>query len=689
MTEPIFLPLAMPVGVSRRERLGFVRLCKLLSHGPLSALDCAAADLGHEWWIKAANLGDLYSQPHLAAAAHTAIDLFSQGWTVQIDKYGALFAPPTAEGDREAEKARIRRQEHVRRDEQLRRGSVRRFVTNMERAHEHGGRLVSVFDLMRDGRELAYALDGATKMDGVIEPYVQIVDDSVCELTGFRLHDIWRYFRHTWSNAYSTVPGRSMPILVRDAATPNHTVIGLAAISSPVVQIAARDRWMAWETDQFIADVAAEPTIKVARWLGRRIKTGLNEIYTTDLLRDGVIQPSDLHEPTKEAIARLRADAERHRKRHHRSSIVRHVRNIEIDAWVERSETYLFRSKRAAALADTLEAQRLVGAHLGARPSVARLRAALADPKAKAQIRKLVRRARGERVGTVVADLTVCGAIAPYNTLAAGKLVGALAVSPPVLNAYREKYSRPSEIASAIAGRPIRREARLSFVGTTSLYGTGSSQYNRLFWPQSVMGGASEERTGFFELGRSQSFGTSHFSEETVEALVRLSSIGDGLVRVNSLFGEGVSPRLRKIRIGLAALGWPANDLLKHGRERILYGVPLVRNVRDYSLGLDTEPDYVVDLRLENAEALVGQWWFERWCARRAAQPHVVESMCEHRTSRPVRHGARVPMPPLDQDAPFGYDHDEIMDARRHVSTRYTSELTDRWATGEETSGST
>lgn len=646
MTEPKFLPLSLPAGAPRRERRGFLRLCTLLSYGPPLLQDGSLdPNVDRKWWIKAADLGDLYSQPHLAAAANAAIDLVDQGWTVQIDKYGALFAPPTADHDRKAEKERIRRQEHVRRDGQLRQPSVRRFVAGMERAHPHGDRMMSVFDLMRDGRELADALDGATSMDGVIEPYTQIVDDSVCELTGFRLHDIWRYFRHTWSNAYSTVPGRSMPILIRDAATPYHAVIGLAAISSPVVQIAERDRWMEWETDQFVAETAATPTIKVARWLAGRIKTGLTEIYTDDLLRDGIIQPSDLREPSKEAIALLRADAERHRKRHHRSSVVRHVKNIDLDAWVERAETHLFRSKRAAALADALEARLIVGAHFGRRPTIAGLEAVLADPKAKAQIRKLVRRARGERVGTVIADLTVCGAVAPYNGLAAGKLIGAMAVSPPVLTAYRAKYSRPSEIASAMAGRPIFREARLSFVGTTSLYGTGSSQYNRLFWPGAVMGGRDNERMGFFELGRSRSFGTSHFSEETVEALVRLSSLTGNAVRVNSLFGEGVSPRLRKVRIGLATLGWPANELLKHGRERILYGVPLVRNLRDYSLGIDREPDYLVNLNMDDPDTRVAQWWFERWALRRARQDHVIESMRLHRTVRPVRHGARVPMP--------------------------------------------
>ena len=198
------------------------------------------------------------------------------------------------------------------------------------------------------------------------------------------------------------------------------------------------------------------------------------------------------------------------------------------------------------------------------------------------------------------------------------------------------------------------REARLSFISTTSLYGTGSSQYNRLFWPASTVGGAADTRMGFHELGRSRSFGTSHFTGATVEALLRLSEQSGGLVRVNSLFGEGVSPRLRKVRLGLAALGWPANELLKHGRERILYGVPLVKNLRDYSLGIDPEPEYLLDPTPHDKGQIIAAWWFDRWGRRRAAQDIVREGMRSHRLVRPVRHGARVPMPTDDELLPFG-----------------------------------
>jgi hypothetical protein len=119
-------------------------------------------------------------------------------------------------------------------------------------------------------------------------------------------------------------------------------------------------------------------------------------------------------------------------------------------------------------------------------------------------------------------------------------------------------------------------------------------------------------------------------------------------VRVNSLFGEGVSPRLRKVRIGLSSLGWPTNELLKHGRERIVYGVPLVRNLRDYALGINARPDYLLDPKLADADARVAEWWFERWGRRRAEQDQVIASMRSHRTVRPIRHGARVPLPAND-----------------------------------------
>jgi hypothetical protein len=642
MTTQTLLPLDLPAEATKWERGAWRRLCQhLAEHDPTQAVGFARNDV-----LAAAGIRDLFPHPVLAAAAHTAIDLVDQGWSVTVDRRGPLFSPPEPNADLGIEKTRIRNQELVRRDEQLRSPSVSRFVRDMERRRIFQGRAVSIFDLMRDGRDLLQALDADREKQAptAITPYVQVADDSYCEQTGLRLLDIWRYFRHTWSNAYASVPGRTMPLLIRDASAPSHPVIGLAALASPVVQIAERDNWIGWATDAFLDELCEHPTLKSARWVGRRLTAQIRSIYIDDLMAEGILRPSDLTSPSPEAVARLRADAERHRRLHHRFGRVRKVRNIPVDAWVDRAETHLFRSKRSAALAEALDCVAVLGPFFRPRPSVRGLQRALDNPLARRQLRRLVRRARGERVGTIVADLSVCGAVPPYNALVAGKLVAACAVSPPVLEEYRRRYSRASEIASAMAGRPVVRDSRLAFVGTTSLYGTGSSQYNRLFWPAELWGGPSGARLGFHRIGKSRSFGTSHFSDDSVTALLRLAELHGTTVRVNSLFGEGVSPRLRKVRIGLATLGWPANELLQHGRFRLVYGISLIENLRDFALGIDTSPEYVLDAS-DDADAVgrLGAWWMTRWALPRVQRPEVRAAIAANTLSRPIRHGARVP----------------------------------------------
>jgi hypothetical protein len=638
-SPPRRVPIALPDGAARREREAFARLCKTLAGPTREDLE----SINRTDWFERANLGELYDRPILAAAAHTLIDLVDQGWSISFVRRRPVLTPPPAEPDPVQEKTRVRRQEHLRRDQQLSTPSVRRFVVRMEQPRDHDGELVSVFNLMRDGRELTEALQTAPQT--AIKPYIQVVDGQRCEFTGLLLSDIWRYFRHTWSNAYFTVPGRSMAILVRDAATPHHAIIGLAAVSSPVVRIAGRDKWIGWDTDAFMAWAEAEPSVKIARWIRERLVTQIDDVYRADFLEDGVIQPSDLSNPNAAAVSRLRVDGERHRQKHHRASNASGSRRMEHAPWIDRARTALFRGKRAAALADALEGRAILEPLLSPSPTREALISALENPAARQQIRRLVHRARGERVGTVIADLTVCGALQPYSALAAGKLVGALAVSPKVVAAYRDRYTRPSEIASAMAGRPVTRESRLSFISTTSLYGSGSSQYNRLRWPADLMGGRADAEVRFRELGRSRSFGTSQFTDETLEALVRLSRVQGDLVRVNGIFGEGVSPRMRKIRIGLAALGWPTNDLLMHGRERILYGVQLVENLRDYSLGIDPDPNYLIEVEGAMDEQPLAGWWLERWALRRAEQDAVIATMRSNTLVLPVQHGARVVLP--------------------------------------------
>jgi hypothetical protein len=263
----------------------------------------------------------------------------------------------------------------------------------------------------------------------------------------------------------------------------------------------------------------------------------------------------------------------------------------------------------------------------------------------------IVRRAKAETVGTEIADITVCGAIAPYTHLLGGKLVASLLATPSIVRAYREKYgNHASEIASSMAGRRIVRRSNLVYLGTTSLYGAGASQYNRIRIPSEVLNSAADIR--FVPLGRSRSFGTSHLSQETVRALTDLAEQGQRGARVKSIFGEGASPKLRKVREGIDMLGWPSEELLRHRRERIIYGVALAANPSDYLLRRRESPEFLFDPDLSDDVARVAEWWRQRWMVPRSGRDGIMEAVARHTVQRPVVHGGRVPLPRLEDAGP-------------------------------------
>jgi hypothetical protein len=603
------------------------------------------------------------NDPGVVAAAHVLADLVNQGWAIRIDRADRVWvSSPRTAADPGEEKARVQRQELLKRDEQLSSPSVRRFIAEMEKPREFDGSFVSIFNLMRDGRELKASLEAAVSqaeaspsvLRTVIDPYVQIIDNRErCRYTGLRLGDIWRYFRHTWTNQYTSTPGRTLPILVRDRAARFHPVVGIAALGSAIVQISERDDWIGWQPHTFLADLSADPSLRMARWVVQRLEGGLSELYLDDLLEDGLYWPSLWDSPSQEAIARLVKEAETRRRDHHRfvrqSDFRKGVDGRDPNVWRRRAESDLFRSKRCLTLADLLRSRLALDPFLYPNPSRAGLREALDDANGRRAIAGLMRRAKAESVGTEIADLTVCGAVAPYNSLLGGKLVSMLAVSPSVVRAYRERYSEyASVIASSVAGRPIRRRTNLVFVGTTSLYGSGSSQYNRVRIPADVLGANGDIE--FRQLGRSRSFGTSHLSGDAIRSLVRLAEQSRTGIRVNSIFGEGVNPKLRKVRDGLELLGWPADELLQHGRQRIVYGVSLVHNLLSYLLGVDGEPDYLFRRNAKDDVARISEWWRRRWLSNRIHSADILAAVAENQLDRPVRHGARVITPVSQQD---------------------------------------
>lgn len=607
---------------------------------------------------------DRVDKQALLASGLVLADLATQGWELRAREGIVGVRPPTElRTDRTAEKARVRRQELVKRDAQLRQPSVQKFLRSMERNRLFGERFVSIFSLMRDGRDLATALRKATESTSngsdapaaTVDPYLEFVtsEDAACRFTGLRLMDIWRYFRHTWTNQYKSVPGRTMSFLVRDRAAPFHPVIGIGALSSPVMQIRERDAWVGWHPDTFLARLKEDANPQLAKWLADVLDAAIAEIYVDDFLESELMSRRDLKQPHMATVQALLKEAVQQRQLHHRYVRSRDHKTVrsgpsEPDHWIGRARTHLFRSKRALALASYLRARIVLDEAFKSGAGASDKLVALASTAlGREAIRNIVRKAKADRIGIAVADITVCGAVQPYNAILGGKLVAMMAASPQVVLEYQRRYAEAeSEIASSMAGRPIIRKPTLVLLGTTSLYGIGSSQYNRIKIPCDRIGGSSGESLVYEELGHSQAFGTSQYSEETVEALEDLVQQSANGQRVHSIFGEGVSPKLRKIRQGLGLLGLPPDLLLRHHRRRVVYAVSLVRNLREYLLGIESDADYLLPLEDgAGATARIGAWWRERWLQNRIRSKEVLRAVEEHTLVRPIRHGARVVVP--------------------------------------------
>ncbi len=655
-----WIPLEPRFGRSRKSRelfLGYAHVLRQLAN---------RCSKGTEYREKRKNFLALQQKtrrehwPALAASGLLLSDLAEQGWGIRI-RSGQVEVQQSAivEVDVEREKTIIRRQELIKRDAQLAKETVRQFIQSMEQRRMFRDEFVSIFSLMRNGKELASQLsriarkssngNGQTLFEA-IDPYIEFVNDRVCcQFTGMRLKDIWRYFRYTWTNQYTNVPGRTMMLIIRDAAAEYHPIIGIAAISSPIMQLRKRDQWIGWDPDSILEDIRSRPNTSIAKWLVEIVHVGVKELYIADFISDGVLTRYSLEHPNEEIIKRLMKEGKYHRDAHHRFSRsndhaeLKRTENASPGVWKKMARTHLFRSKRAYSLASLLQARTVLNKIFGDQPTGSKLAKLIETSAGQKAVRIIAKKAKADRVGVAMADISVCGAVAPYNILLGGKLVSMLATSPEVVREYQRRYGNAeSRIASSMAGRPIIRPANLVYLGTTSLYGTHSSQYNRINIPGECVGSISGADIRFHRLGKSEAFGTSQFSDETVQALVSLVQHSKGGQRVNSIFGEGASPKLRKVKEGLEVLGLPSDRLLKHGRNRIVYGVPLVTNAMKYLLGRDKRPRYIISKGARDATKNISEWWAARWLQRRIQNHSVLANVATHTMVHPISHGARV-----------------------------------------------
>jgi hypothetical protein len=616
---------------------------------------------------------------HLANSV--TLDLVAQTWKLKVTDAEVRIHTPLQEDSSPAlEKERVRNAHLVERDAKLAKRAIADFIRSMECQRLTVKGWHSIFSLMRDGRELAERLHAINDeneserlrlLQTTISPYIQFVEgEAVCELTGLKLRDIWRYFRLTWVNEYKSVPGRSMMILIRDAAAPNHPVMGIAALGSSVVQQRIRDQLIGWDAAGFTKHFVEQPSAKVAKQLMGFLDQSILSIYLKDLVREKLLKKSQLRRPDDELIESLRKEGKLARAGHQRNPhvAVHKTRRDEAENqkfWEKRAETMLFRSKRCLQLAKLLTIRKAFQDNKFTSFKKREIRKALKSAQVRSAIGQLIRLVKAEHVGIDMMDITVCGALAPYNLLLGGKLVCLMLGSPEIVKYYAHRYEqRPSIIASSMKGSPVFRRHNLVLLCTTSLYGSGSSQYNRIKVPAENFGGTPGETFEYQKWGYSVGYGSFHFSQETTSWIKFLLG-RQGNRRVNSIFGEGVNPLLRKIREALDSVGFVSDELLCHGNERVVYGIPLATNYREVLLGLAMCPLYIVPQSEDLVRtAMISEFWRRRWLLSRIQTAEILQRVSEHTLTHPIRHGARVPVPRDEELSGYLWDIWEVDQAR-------------------------
>jgi hypothetical protein len=556
---------------------------------------------------------------------------------------------------------------------QFKEESVRDFVRKMERNKAQNGNGGSILDIITDGKELYQDLaplqdqpqeEVAEDLEEVVQPYIQKVDKrEKCEHTGLDLMDIWRYFRYTWLTPYNTVPGRNINFLIRNAAKRNHPVMGIATLASPMMNLSVRDDYIGWTIDAVEEELQRKKRIheyeeqlsKEKRTADKktRIATQTEWLESEEEYEDRVSEfCSDIRKALEEsinnAISNIRHDdfVEEHPELSEKSFVNPDERVIEIleqiekeaeqtieegedenpekiDSWMERSETALFRKKRARALQKLLRDRKYFQEN-SKQEAGEFIHDGLNNESGRRAIKTALKEIKKERVGTGMMNVMVCGAIPPYNRILGGKLVAMALTGPKVINMYQEKYSDyQSEIASSMKGEAVKKPNELVFLDTTGLFEIGSAQYDRIRIP------AKKGRIEYDQIGYTEGYGSIQFGPKTRKRLSQVTQFEEGRKVVRGRFGEGVSPRIRKIRRGLKNCKLET-DLLKHESRRIVYGINLAENSQNYLLGIDDKPEYYWSFENpEQEQQSIYQHWIDRWASMRARKSEILEDILE------------------------------------------------------------
>lgn len=462
----------------------FKRLVERMSHNlPINRAAIIKRELEQ---VDIDNSDDQLESLKYASALSVLIDLSLQGWIFDIDE-GVLTLK--MENDNLDDKQKLRYRLSAEKNAQFRTPSVAAFIRQMESNKNYQGHSISVRDLIGNKHFLIQQIQNGKR---VCDPYIQLVTNERDTLTGYKLSDIWRYFRYTWSIPYKTMPGRNLFYLVRDRLQPYHPIIGIFALGNSVLNLTVRDDNIGWTVEAIKKNMALKTEDTYCEQIisetdGKRVKTKICRAIETEaehftrateyadkmypLLLQSIeeaiseIYLKDLgyHRNTKypkqEKIEQLIAMAEEYAEKS-----INNKNNEKSPNWEEEAQSNLFKRKRAAELAKLLETKRIFNGVTG-ETNREMLNQLLSSEAGRKAIHTALIANRKRKIGSNMMDIIVCGSIPPYNELLGGKLVSILSCSPTVISDYTHRYENQiSEIASRMKGQRVVRDSRLVYL---------------------------------------------------------------------------------------------------------------------------------------------------------------------------------------------------------------------------------
>lgn len=598
------------------------------------------------------------------AAARVLLDLVRLGWQVREEGYGIELVTERPRLGRLtpeqvlAEKRRTRELFRPVVEAQLREPAVGELARRLENPPLRSGKKPIVC-LVADGGELHARLlaarqnpdDSDDPLASAIRPYLQwVTSDGVDEFTGHSLREIWRYFRCSWSIPQFSTPGRQLLYLVRDAAHPCHAVMGIIGLNNGALQMGEdREYYLGWSFRALCERLRAAASSRCLdaeyEWLEAQITAAIDDVDSTALAT-----PEELANPDREIIAKLRRQAKefdmlrdetlrelvKARSGGDVPMLAAEMEDVSDDhppvdeemlrlelkpsanPTMQKARRHLVARKRAGLLAELLHARWTLRDYRAALLDPNQLDVALAREPVEIALQTVLAALKSRYAGINMLEISTCGAIPPYQHVLGGKLAALLLFSPQIADDYRSLYSGPSIISSQLKNAPIHRDNTLVYLGTTSLYAQGSSQYERIRLPTGVISPQQAELC-YQRIGFTSGYGTLQFLAETRDAVEKYLTQKQEFRDVNSIFGEGPSPKLRRLVAGLRRLGFPPDKLTLHNRPRLIYAAELSSQARDFLNARSAAlPDYLLQPQsFRDATDRIAAFWRKRWLASR------------------------------------------------------------------------